>query len=81
MATERLSAVTTVTGNTSPFRLGYERSDRFTAIANIGGVVALSDQLRLQAALSQEFFTFAATDVALHLAVDYRFAQAWAPRE
>lgn len=80
MATERLSAVTTITGNTSPFRLGYERSDRFTAVATMGGIVALSEQLRLQAALSQEFFTFAATDVALHLAVRYRFAQAWQPR-
>lgn len=81
MATDTLSVITTVSGNTSPFRLGYERSDRFTAIATMGGAVALSERLRLHAGLSEEFFTFAATDVALHLALDYRFAQAWEPRQ
>ncbi len=81
MATDTLSVITTMSGNTSPFRLGYERSDRFTAIATMGGAIALSERLELHAGLSEEFFTFAATDVAVHLALDYRFAQAWEPRQ
>ena len=81
MATDTLSVITTVSGNTSPFRLGYDRSDRFTAIATMGGAIALNERLRLHAGLSEEFFTFAATDVAVHLALDYRFAQAWEPRQ
>jgi hypothetical protein len=81
MATDTLSVITTISGNTSPFRLGYERTDRFTAIATMGGAIALREELKLHAGLSEEFFTFAATDVAVHLALDYRFTQAWEPRQ
>lgn len=81
MAGDALSLITTVSGNTSPFRLGYERSDRFTAVATFGGAFAVHEQLRLHAGMSQEFFTFAATDVAVHLALRYRFAEAWEPRQ
>ena len=81
MMSDTFSAATTIAGNTSPFELGYERTDRFTAMATMGGIFALGEQTRLQIGTSQEFFTFAATDVAVHLAVHYRFAQLWEPRQ
>jgi hypothetical protein len=80
MLADSFSIVTTISGTTSPFELGYRRTDRFSAIANMGGVFALSDQLRLKLGLGQEFFTFAATDVGVHLALHYRFDEQWEPR-
>jgi hypothetical protein len=81
MATDVFSIITTISGNTSPFKLGYERTDRFTAVANMGGAFALSEQLTLRAGLTEEFFTFAATDVGVHLSLRYRFDEQWEPRQ
>lgn len=80
MATEQFSFLTAVNGTTSPFELGYRRSDRFSAIALFGGGLAVNRRLTLRAAMGQEFFTFAATDVGLHVSLRYRFAERWEPR-
>lgn len=81
MLSDGFSLGTTISGNTSPFDLGYDRTDRFTATATMGGIFALGEQTQLQIATSQEFFTFAATDVAVHLALSYAFAEPWEPRQ
>jgi hypothetical protein len=62
-----LSILATISGSTSPFRLGYRRTDSFSATANIGGRIAVSSRDTFQLSFTQEFFTFAATDIGFHL--------------
>jgi len=61
-----ISALVTISGTSSPFKTGYRRADNFSAVANLGGGFSIDSQNHLQLSLSQEFFTFAATDVAIH---------------
>ncbi|SIQ08068.1 Protein of unknown function [Alkalispirochaeta americana] len=63
----RASLVVTVSGSTSPFRLGYDRTDRHSATVNVGTRLALSERDVLQLSFTEEFFTFAATDIGFHL--------------
>ena len=60
------SALLTVSGTTSPFRTGYKRADKFSSTLNFGGRFSLGAADTLQLSMSQEFITFAATDVSLH---------------
>src|SRR6056297_3524018 len=62
----RIAALVTISGTSSPFKTGYRRADNFSAVANFGGSFFIDPQNRIQLSLSQEFFTFAATDVALN---------------
>lgn len=61
-----IAAIVTITGTTSPFQTGYERADNFNSIINFGGRFDVGAADSLQISMSQEFLTFAATDVALH---------------
>ncbi|MFO7730440.1 MAG: DUF3187 family protein [Spirochaetia bacterium] len=62
----RVSALVTINGTSSPFKTGYRRADNFSAVANFGGSFIIDSQNSIQLSMSQEFLTFAATDVAVH---------------
>jgi hypothetical protein len=68
-----LSAIVTITGTTSPFQTGYGRADKFSSTINFGGRLELGSTDSLQISMSQEFLTFAATDVALHFEWSHTF--------
>lgn len=61
-----ISALVTMSGTSSPFKTGYKRADNFSAVATFGGSFIIDPQNRIRLSMSQEFFTFAATDVAVH---------------
>ncbi|POR05616.1 hypothetical protein AU468_00105 [Alkalispirochaeta sphaeroplastigenens] len=73
---QRASLVVTVSGSTSPFRLGYDRTDRHSATVNVGTRLTLSERDVLQLSFTEEFFTFAATDIGFHLGWNRRLPAA-----
>ncbi len=59
-------------GNTSPYVSGHKRLDNHSANVLIGFKVELSDSVMLQVSFSEEFFTFATTDIALQTGITIR---------
>ncbi|MGC9312014.1 MAG: DUF3187 family protein [Sediminispirochaetaceae bacterium] len=66
-AGRRLVLLSTVQGSTSPFSLDYDRTDRFTAVVNVGARIRCGSQGSVQLSFSEEFFTFAATDIGFNI--------------
>lgn len=64
---ERTACIATVQGSTSPFKLEYDRADRFSAVINLGGRIRAGKAVFLAFGFSEEFFTFAATDIGFFL--------------
>lgn len=64
---ERTALIVTVQGSSSPFKLEYDRTDRFNAVINLGGRIKAGDAGFLAFGFSEEFFTFAATDIGFYL--------------
>ncbi len=62
-----LAFIGTINGTTSPYKTGYIRADRFNSTFTFGSRFVLSPDSSLEISMSQEFLTFAATDVALNL--------------
>jgi len=71
--TDRLDLQLTIQGSTSPFDLGYYRTDRFTAVINIGASVHTDGYGDFAFSFTEEFFTFAATDIGLHFGWNKNF--------
>jgi len=69
---EEVSAKFSVSGTTSPFHLGYERTDTFSAVFLLGGCLRTSPRDTLDFGFSEEFFTFAATDIGFHISWSHR---------
>ena len=67
MLNERITLQCTMQGSTSPFDLGYQRTDNFTAILNSGIRVKMGTGNSLQISFSEEFFNFAATDIGFNI--------------
>ncbi len=61
----RLEAV--IRGSSSPFSIGYRRTDNFSAAVELGGAVELGDGAVFRFGLIEEFFTFAATDIGFYM--------------
>jgi len=66
-ASRRWNLGLTVSGTTSPFSTGYERVDRHSSTVTFGSELSLGEGNRLQFSMSQEFITFAASDVAVNI--------------
>lgn len=66
-AGSRLVLLCTVQGSTSPFSLDYDRTDCFNAVVNIGARINCGSAGSIQLSFSEEFFTFAATDIGFNL--------------
>lgn len=66
-ALPRWTLAATVAGHTSPFSTGYDRVDLHSSTVSFGFVWAAGNDSALQISMSQEFFTFAASDVAVNL--------------
>lgn len=62
----------TIAGMGSPYALGWPRTDRFHARLSLGASVFAAPGLVVQLSVSEEFFTFAATDVAFNATIRYR---------
>ncbi len=62
-----LFLVGTINGMTSPFETGYIRADTFSSTLTFGTRIEIGPQSAMEVSMSQEFLTFAATDVALNL--------------
>jgi hypothetical protein len=61
----------TIEGITSPYSFGWPRTDRFSARISFGTSIFLSSRFVAQISLSEEFLTFAATDVALNASLTW----------
>ncbi len=72
-AGRRLLLLCTVQGSTSPFSLGYDRTDRFTAVVNVGGRMQCGSKGSLQLSFSEEFFTFASSDIGFTIGWSTQF--------
>ncbi|MDY7027587.1 MAG: hypothetical protein SVR04_04745 [Spirochaetota bacterium] len=66
-AGSRLVLLCTVQGSTSPFSLDYDRTDRYTAVVNVGARIRCGSKGSIQLSFSEEFFTFAATDIGFNI--------------
>jgi len=66
-AGSRLVLLCTVQGTTSPFSLDYDRTDRFTAVVNVGARIRYGSKGALQMSFSEEFLTFASTDIGFNV--------------
>ncbi|MFW5727573.1 MAG: DUF3187 family protein [Spirochaetia bacterium] len=64
-----IAFVGTINGSTSPYQTGYVRADKFSSTFSFGSRFDLSPDSSLEVSMSQEFLTFAATDVALNIAL------------
>lgn len=60
-------------GNTSPFKSGHTRLDHQTGTVSLGFKYLLSPNSILQVSFSEEFFTFATTDIALQTGLTFFF--------
>ena len=64
----------TIQGTTSPFSTGYGRVDRPSSAVTFGSEWVLGERNRLQLSMSQEFITFAASDVAVNVVWRYQLS-------
>ncbi len=64
-----IAVIGTINGSTSPYQTGYIRADKFSSTFTLGSRFDLSPGSSLEVSMSQEFLTFAATDVALNIAL------------
>lgn len=62
-----IAVIGTINGTTSPYQTGYIRADRFSSTFTFGSRFDLSPDSSLEISMSQEFLTFAATDVTLNI--------------
>jgi len=58
-----------IDGNTSPYMSGHNRLDDSNATINVGLKTVITESTLLQVSFSEEFFTFATTDVTLIVAM------------
>jgi hypothetical protein len=61
----RLEAV--IRGSSSPFSIGYRRTDNLSAVIELGGTMELGKDAVLRFGCIEEFFTFAASDIGFFI--------------
>lgn len=62
-----LSLSALISGTGSPFELDYERTDRFGAVIELGGTVRAGTHDTVTFSFTEEFFSFAVSDIAFRL--------------